>query len=516
MGEIQADLLSEEAELRETHISWVFLFPDVVLKVKKPVSFGFLDFSTVELRRLACEAEVALNRRLAPDVYLGVIPVTCSEGHHDFDGPGSVVDWAVRMKRLPDAASADVLLEQGRLGVDAIDRLGAAVARFHESARADEETKRCAEPSALARAVRENFEQAHPFIEDYLSRPQIEELETWQTEFIERNAPRLQERVATGRIREGHGDLKLEHVYVMSERLSIIDCIEFNDEFRYLDVCSDLAFLSMDLTAYGRADLAERLVSSYARSSNDYGLFGLIDFYEGFRAYVRGKVAALLARDHGSPLHVRTKAEKLARRYFLLALASARRSMLTPMVVAVGGLIASGKSTVSDRLGLQLGASVVSSDLVRKHLHGVGAHTSLAAASFSGAYDSNSSDRVYERVLENARAVVESGRPVVLDASFRTRRHRAQAQELARSLGVPFRFVECRAGLDTCRRRLEERGARPHQSDARADLLDTFARSWERIDEVPAAEHLVVQTDGTSSESWQALRDQLPVWPEHR
>lgn len=515
MGSLKDDLNQGAQELRETHISWVFLHENDVFKVKKPVDFGFVDFSTAQKRRAACLAEVELNRRLAPDVYLEVCPVTRVAGRHTIGGDGPTVDWAVRMKRLPDAARGDTLLAEDRLGSAQVDRLARAVADFHAAARVDSQTEKAGDPSAIEHAVRENFEQAHPVIDEYLSARQVAEIEAWQCGFVEQHRDLLQARVNERRVREGHGDLKLEHVYFTGQGLSIIDCIEFNEAFRYLDVCSDVAFLSMDLSGYGRVDLAERLISTYARRSNDYGMFALIDFYESFRAYIRGKVAALLARDRGVPHEVREMAERQARRYLLLALASERRSLLSPLVVATGGLIGSGKSTLADGLGLQLGGAVVASDPIRKHLLGVNELTEVASPAFQGGYGAETSERVYQRLFDNARAVVQSGRPVVLDASFRSRKHRLAARELARSLGVPFRFVECRASPEVCRARLTERRKGPHVSDGRPEILDAFAESWEPVLELSESEHLTVDSSGPAIHALRALESVLPVWPEH-
>jgi predicted kinase len=211
---------------------------------------------------------------------------------------------------------------------------------------------------------------------------------------------------------------------------------------------------------------------------------------------------------------VRERAERQARRYFLLALASERRALLDPMVVAVGGVIGSGKSTLSEGLGLQLGGPVVASDPVRKHLLEVDEGTSLADSPFRGAYAARTSERVYDQLLRNARAVVESGRPVVLDASFRSRHHRQQARELARSLGVPFRFVECRTDREVCRARLTARRKGSHVSDGRPELLDAFADSWEDVDELPGSEYVAVDTSGPVADGLVALAEELPVWPE--
>lgn len=513
---LRDDLAEGADEVRETHVSWVFLTRESAIKVKKPVSLGFLDFSTLERRRAACEAEVALNRRLAPDVYRGVLPVVRdAAGRHRLDGDGEVVDCAVHMRRLRDEDRADARLAAGALGAGEIDRIATYLAGFHEKARCDEETGRFGTREAIARNVRENFEQTRESIGTLLSPDEARAIEEAQLGFLASSEALLEERIRRGRVRDGHGDLRLEHVYLEGDRITIVDCIEFAERFRYADVCADLAFLSMDLAWHGRVDLSERLLATYARESNDFDLYRLIDFYESYRAYVRGKVSAILANDEGAPRPVRERARKEARRYFLLALAAERAPLIGPLVVAIGGILASGKSTLADRLGLVLGAPAINTDRVRKHMLGAKPTDKLYDGSWSGAYDPAFTERVYAEVRRFASAVVASGRPVILDASFRSASMRADARALARSLGVPFVFVECRADPDVCRARLRERAKGPSVSDGRLEIFDDFLAKWEPVTELSPEEHVVVRTDGPGEdEPLRTLRARLPMWPE--
>lgn len=511
---LRTDLAERADEVRETHISWVFLDATSAYKVKKPVSLGFLDFTTVEQRRRACEAEVALNARLAPDVYLGLREVVRdASGHHRIGGPGEVVDYAVHMRRLADADRADVRLAAGRLGMAEIDRIAKAIAAFHATARCDAETTRFGSPEVVGRNVRENFAQTREVIETLLTHDEAEEIERWQLEVLERDAALFARRMERGRVRDGHGDLRLEHVYLEGDSLRIIDCIEFAERFRYADVCADLAFLSMDLAWHGRVDLAERLLATYARETSDFELYAAIDFYESYRAYVRGKVATFLAADEGAPSSLREQARQEARRYFLLALAAEKRPLMPPMVVAIGGGLAAGKSTLSDVLGARMGAPAINSDRVRKHLLGARPTERVYEGSWSGAYDPHFTEAVYEEVNRGARAVVRSGRPVILDASFRAAEHRARAKALAVELGVPFLMVECRADPEVCRARLVERARTESVSDGRLEIYDEFMARWEPIVELPTDEHMVAHTDRPMAEVLETLGARLPFWP---
>jgi hypothetical protein len=480
------DLSRSGADVVETHISRVFLREDDVFKVKKPVDLGFLDFTTIEKRKAACEAEVRLNRRLAERVYLGVVAVL-------LDGRE---EWAVHMRRLPDSDRADVRLADGRLGEEHLLLVAEKLAPFHERApRRDEGIE------VVRFNVRENFEQTRESIESYLTAAQVEEVESWQLRFLEENEALFGARVRDGRVREGHGDLRLEHVYIDdASEVTVIDCIEFNERFRCADVAADVVFLAMDLAWHGRVDFAERFLAFYARESNDFDLYPLVDFYESYRAFVRGKIASFVSQDEE------------ARRYFLLALASGRRSLVPPAVVAVSGLIASGKSTVAERIAALMSAPVVDADRTRKHLAGLAPETPAPEKPFEGIYAPDFSERVYRELLRRAGVVLDSRRPVVLDASFRTRALRRDARELARERGVPFYLVECRAPLDLLRQRLEERDARTAVSDGRLEILDDFARSWEEVDELTPPEHVVLDTTLPLSENEARLREMIPGW----
>jgi uncharacterized protein len=515
MGDLKQDLVEPGIELVETHTSWVFLGQDTVFKVKKPVDFGFLDFTTLEKRRVACEAEVRLNTRLAPHVYQGVVPVTLDgAGRHQIGGEGNVVDFTVKMVRLADAGRADLLLERGRLATGDVRELAEHLARFHEAMPTGDAIAAFGSPDAILANIRENFAQTHDTIASHLSPREANEIETKQIGFVERRRDLFEARLRAGRVRDGHGDLRLEHVYLSEGRPpTVIDCIEFNERFRYADVCADVAFLSMDFERLGRADLAEQFLAAYAQASGDYDLYLLVDFYESYRAYARGKVASILAADAGAEFGARERARKEARRAYLLALLEGREALIRPAVVAVGGVIASGKSTVAERVATMIGAPVVDADRTRKSILGVEPKARLHDAPWSGAYAPEITSRVYGELVRRARCVLSSGRPVVLDASFRSSAARDDARRLARDYGVPFYFVECRAEPGECRRRLGRRAEESHVSDGRLEIFDEFAARWDPAGEVPEAEHLIVDTEKPLETNARYLEGVLPAWP---
>jgi aminoglycoside phosphotransferase family enzyme/predicted kinase len=520
--DIRSDLVRHEAyaaietsrvELRETHISWVFLLDRDVFKVKKPVELGFLDFRTLDRRKAACEAEVHLNERLAPGTYLGVVPVRQeAQGRCAIGGNGPIVDWAVHMARLPDDVRADTLLAGHTLTPEAVDGVAGRLAAFHASARNDASMDRFGTPEAIATNVEENFAQTKDIIDRYLRPGEAEELVRWQRAFVGGHGDLFAARAAAGRIRDGHGDLRLEHVYLPAGAPPvIIDCIEFNERFRIGDTCADIAFLSMDLAAHGRVDLAERFLARYAREANDFDLYALVDFYESYRAFVRAKIAAIVAADDRFDPEARQESARDARRHFLLALSFERQSLALPAVIAVGGVIASGKSTVADRIGAELSAPIVDADRTRKSLLGVQPTQPIHDPAWQGAYDPAFTRRVYDEVLRRAEVVLRSRRPVVVDASFREAPMRAAVQALAQRHAVPFRFVECRADPEVCRARLRARSGAV--SDGRADIFDAFAAKMQPVVELSPEDHIVLDTSEPLERNVARLRERIDVWP---
>jgi aminoglycoside phosphotransferase family enzyme/predicted kinase len=510
-------LLAQGYALVETHISWVLIGERDVWKVKKPVDLGFLDFTTLEARERACRAEVELNLRLAPGVYLGAVPVTDDPGGPRLGGDGPVIDFAVHMRRLADRDRADVRLAEGRLDHAAIEAITGAIAGFHEAARRSPEIDVYGALDRIADNVQENFRQTKGTVDHYLQPPEAAELERFQLGFLREHADRFAARVATGRVCEGHGDLRLEHVYVTDDgSLSIIDCIEFNERFRHADVCADIAFLAMDLARLGRMDLSEHCLASYARAADDHDLYGVVDFYESYRAHVRAKIASIVAENPHTPVRVRERMAGEARRDYLLALAADRRSVLSPLCVAVGGIIATGKSTIAELVSRERSAPIVDADRTRKFMLGARPTDRLHTGAWQGAYDPGFTEQVYAEVLRRAEVVLASGRPVIVDASFRSRAMRAQAKALADRMGVPFRFVECRADPELCRARLRARAQGSSVSDGRLEIFDDFVASYEPVsqhDGFAPEEAIVLDTGEPLHVTTKKLREHVSTWP---
>jgi aminoglycoside phosphotransferase family enzyme len=308
-----------KVELVQTHISFVFVADEHVYKVKKAVDFGFLDFSTRERRRRFCEAEVELNARLSPHVYLGVVPVTERQGRLVFGGRGEPRDWAVRMRRIPMGRLMSALLAQGIVGPEDMSRVAEAVARFHRGAATSEAIARFGSLETVRTNTDENFAQTAGYVGRTITRAQYDALRGYTERFLGERAGLLEARAREGFVRDCHGDLHTEHV-VLTDPVTVFDCIEFNERFRYSDTAADIAFLAMDLDFHGRRDLSRTLVERYVAASGDAGALELLDFYKVYRAYVRGKVVSFRLDDAHIPPEEKERARATAARYFELAL----------------------------------------------------------------------------------------------------------------------------------------------------------------------------------------------------
>ncbi len=439
-------------EFLETHVSRLYMVGERVYKVKKPVDFGFLNFTTPERRRYYCEEEVRLNQRFAPGTYLGVMELRTDGDRVRVNGPGMAVDYAVAMRRLPRERMLDALVinQAGELPA-AMGPLGQTLAALHENSEV------CREEGGdlvrVHRNWRENFEQVAGLGGTTLIPPGLDLSRAYVTGFIESQAHLLAAREVAGHVRDGHGDLHAEHV-CMIRPLQIFDCIEFNRRFRVADTAADLAFLLMDLDFRGRRDLSALLLEAYQDSRGfDSGLNVLLPFYKFYRAWVRAKVNSFLSADPTALPAAKTEAETVARRYFNLALGYLCR----PRLFLTCGLMGSGKSFLASSLARALGAQVLRSDAVRKRLAGTCSGESANDHFNEGLYAPDFTRATYDRLLSETRGILAAGHSVIVDAAFGDPERRRQFFDSAAAFGIPgtILWVDCPPAI--ARRRLAER-----------------------------------------------------------
>jgi aminoglycoside phosphotransferase family enzyme len=306
-------------ELAQTQISYLFFAGEYVYKIKKPVDMGFLDYTTLEKRLYYCRREVELNRRLCADTYLDVVPIVNQAGRYLVEGKGVPLEYAVKMRRLPQDAMMDVLLTQSKITPKMVEDVAKTVADFHRRAATSEEISRTGGIEAVIKNTEENFEQTDKYYNIIIEPGTYRRIKAYTEGFIKDNAALFHKRMAGGRVRDCHGDLHAAHVCFLKNSICIYDCIEFIDRLRYTDVAADVAFLAMDLDHYGRRDLAEVFVKAYVRESGDKKLIKLLNFYKCYRAYVRGKVGCFQYDDPQIPAEEKERIKAEARSYFELA-----------------------------------------------------------------------------------------------------------------------------------------------------------------------------------------------------
>ncbi len=310
--------ISQGVELMQTQMSFVFLTDSYVYKVKKPVNLGYLDYTTLERRQFYCQREIELNRRLCPDAYLGIVPITQDGGNILAGGQGEVIEYAVKMRRLPQEAMMDVLLTNNRVSPEMIISIARRLAEFHQKAETNADISTFGSLDTIIQNTDENFTQTEKYIGITISREKYQRIKEYTDSFIEKNASLFHKRITGGRIRDCHGDLHAAHI-CFTNGICIYDCIEFNDRFRYCDVASEVAFLAMDLDHYGRADLSRSFVNAYISRSRDKELRELLNFYKCYRAYVRGKVESFKLDDPHISEEEKIRVLAIARKYFELA-----------------------------------------------------------------------------------------------------------------------------------------------------------------------------------------------------
>jgi aminoglycoside phosphotransferase family enzyme/predicted kinase len=496
-------------EVVQTHISYIFLTDGYAYKVKKPVDFGFLDYTTLERRRVCCEQEVSLNGRLCPDTYLGVVPLCESGGKLSVGGPGEVVEFAVKMRRLPDGRMLRRVLARGE-GDDALfERIARILASFH--AREVLPASRAAIKGLAGVKVNcdENFAQTERYVGTLVPLATFDFIRTSTDLFLRRHAALFERRVGRGRIVDGHGDLHLDSICA-TDPIRIFDCIEFNERFRIQDAAEEVAFLAMDLEFHGYAPFAKTFVAAYVEASGDAELPELLAFFESYRAYVRAKVTSFAVDDPHIPDAAKESLRSTASRYYELAAHYAAACNPQRLLVTCG-LTGSGKSTLARRLAELYGLQIIRSDVIRKELLGIAPEERRHVPFDSGEYSPAITERTYGAMLERAAPLLRAGHSVLLDGCFIRRSQRRGARKLARRLGVPFLLLECRTSEDVIRQRLERRVQKNGGiSDGRWEIYHGQLAEFEPPEEVGGDERVVLDRSKPVEELLRELASVLP------
>ncbi len=507
----------ERVALVETHISWVLLTGRYAYKIKKPVDLGFLDFSTLEKRRHFCEEELRLNRRLAPELYLAVVPITGTPENPRFGGPGTPIEYAVQMREFPQAAQLNRVLARNELRSGHIDDLALRLAEFHRHAAVASPDGSFGTPERIWHPVNENFEQIRARIADgnearaarqgrrgcgfgETERLPLERLAQWSRTAFEQLRDDFTARKRNGYVRECHGDAHLANMVLMDSRVVPFDCLEFNDNLRWIDVMNEVAFTVMDLEDRGQSVYARRLLNAYLEHTGDYDGLKVLCFYQVYRALVRAKVAAIRLGQPGLNSDERERIETDYRGYIELAGRYTRPTR--PALLIAHGLSGTGKTTLTQALVERLGAVRVRSDVERKRLHGLAPTARSGSALNEGLYTAEAGVRTYDRLGALARAIINTGRTVILDATFLRCAQRDRLRALAEELCVPFLILAFEASETTLRERVVVREqAGRDASEAGLAVLEHQLASAEPLTAEERTHALTINTDRLPTEA---------------
>jgi aminoglycoside phosphotransferase family enzyme/predicted kinase len=457
----------ERFEVIETHISWVLLTGAYAYKLKKPVDFGFVNFTTLDRRKFFCEEELRLNQRLAPAWYLAVVAIAGTVDRPRLGGPGPAIEYAVKMRQFPHDARLDLVLARGELTPDRLDAEVAAIAAFHGSAAVAAADSPFGTPERVANRVQENLTTIREHLSDPKDLPLIERLDRRSRAEHAELGETFGARKRDGYIRECHGDLHLGNMAWVGAEPLIFDCIEFNDDLRWIDVMSEFSFLVMDLNHRGAVALARRALNGYLEATGDYAGLRVLPHYYAYRALVRAKVACLRLSQGNLDASNQAQTHREVRGY--LDLAATPPTGERPVLIITHGVSGSGKSHVAQAAVETLGAVRIRSDVERKRLVGLSSQSRAAAEPGGGIYSSDLTGRTYARLGELAAASLDAGFPVVADATFLTRAQRDQLRAVARSRSVPCVILAVQAPAAVLRERIVSR-ARAGRDASDADL----------------------------------------------
>lgn len=488
-------------EVVETHISWLLLSEQYAYKIKKPVNFGFLDFSTLEKRRFCCTEELRLNKRLAAELYLEVLPIIGTPDRPELGCAGTAIEYAVKMLRFPSGQLLSEYAKLGQLNSDEIDQLAELVSGFHETIARTDQNSPYGDSANITHWFIENFEHIEPLLIDGAQKQQLQNIRQWGDSEGCHLAALMQQRKKQGYVRECHGDLHLSNITLIDGKVVLFDCIEFNPMLRWIDVISEVAFLFIDLLHFNYVHYAYRFLNRYLQQTGDYHGLALLRYYLVYRALVRAKVSLLRKAQQQDESARQTLCEYTT--FADLAERFTRRRQT--VLIITHGYSGSGKSTIAAQLAEAIGAFQIRSDIERKRLFGYRANAQTDSGIDSGLYTEQASLKTYQHLKELAKTVLDAGFPAIIDATFLKTEQRYLFRQLAADCGVPFHIVSFQASdRELCKRINLRQG---DASEASVAVLHRQQQSAQPLSEQEQSGLITVNTE--SDNALQTLLDQL-------
>ncbi len=496
---------TEQFQLIETHISWVFLCGPYAYKIKKALNLGFIDCSTLDKRKFYCEEELRLNGRLAPELYLAVVSITGTPDQPQLGGSGEAFEYAVKMRRFSQQALLSHKLQEHRLTATQISQVIARIADFHQTIPAASADTRYGNPQHVAAPVRENFVQMKERLHDPRHLEMLDQLQAWAEEQYASCETYFRQRKEQGFIRECHGDMHLGNMAVVDGRVLIFDGIEFNPDLYWIDVMSEVAFLCMDLESHEKPDVAARVLNDYLERTGDYQGLRVFRYYLAYRAMVRAKVACIRWSQQVQQAGQGQQSSDTQAFELYLQLALSYTQAQQPVLFITHGLSGSGKSTLSGSLVEPLAAIRIRSDRERQRLLGKGRKEGEAATIGEGVYSEDASRQTYSRLTELAEAVLQSGYSAIIDATFLERQQRDPFKQLADRLAVPIRILFFHADAGVLRQRISRREREGNDiSEADLNVLEHQLETYTGLGDDEQAYTVSIDTESVA-ESQQLL-----------
>ncbi|MFA5839517.1 MAG: AAA family ATPase [Candidatus Margulisiibacteriota bacterium] len=469
-------LKTSNFKLIETHIDYVLVGPKFTYKIKKNVKFDFVDYTSLAKRKHFCLEEIRLNRRYSSEIYLEVVPVKLSfDGKYAFGGKGKTIDYAVMMKTLPNERRLDILLAQNRVTPKMMEQIALAVLAFHSKAKTSRQIQAFGSWQHRIKVIDLNYYELDKFYKKIINKNIYCEGKSFLHNFVYEHKLIFKNRMQKGKIKDLHGDLHAGNIFYLNKPY-IFDCIEFNQEFRYIDVAAEISFLLMELEFKGHKELAEVFLRTYLEQSKDWELLALLDFYKCHYAIVRAMVTAMEGK-----LGLTQKYLKLAGKY----------ANPKPLLIAIGGMIGSGKSTLAKKIAAELGLSILQSDKIRKTLASIPFYSRPDKRALKELYSPDFTKRTYASLYDQAEKYLSANESVILDASFARIELRRPLISIAKKTKADFFFIESKAPEKVILKRLRIRQKEKRISDAGVSLYYSFKKQYQTPNELKKCANII-------------------------